>query len=244
MLKIEYKMPIFTGHNIRLDNGALTMPGNALLKQTEHMIHLKSVLNKYLPEKENRIADLGCFEGGISVEIARMGYTTLGLEARQSNINACRYIKSKVNLPNLHFVKDVAFNITKYKEFDAIVCYGLLYHLDKPKKFIQTIFPLIKKMLIIDTHFSTREEIQTGFNLSKLTENEGLMGRWYREFDPDTSYARREKMPACSWDNYESFWILQEQLTKMIHDVGFDVVEEKINKNKATLRGTFVCLKT
>lgn len=243
MLKIEPKKPQFIGHNIRLDDGRLTMPGQELLEENERIVHLKSVLNKYLPERKSSIVDLGCFEGGISVVIARMGYSVLGLEIRQSNINACKYVKTQVDLPNLSFTQDVVTNITKYGDFDAIICYGILYHLDRPKSFLQTMSQLAKKMIVIDTHFSIQEEIQTAWNISRLTENEGLRGRWYQEFDPHTSYERREERRGASWDNHKSFWILQEELVKTIEDVGFSLVEEKINKNKAALRGTFVCLK-
>lgn len=55
------------------------------------------------------LADIGCLEGGFSVEFARMGLDVTGLEVRESNMSACNYVKSRVNLPNLKFVKDDAW---------------------------------------------------------------------------------------------------------------------------------------
>jgi SAM-dependent methyltransferase len=253
MLKIEQKKPTFTGHNIRLNDDEYTMPEVATERvglgtpdyTNERLAHVKSVLEHHFPRNKEtkRIADLGCFEGGMSVEIARMGFETLGLEARQCNIDACKYVKSKVKLSNLSFVRDVAINLPKYGEFDGIVCNGLLYHLDEPKKFLQTIAPLVRTVLIIDTHFALDEDIQTKFNLSKLATNEGLAGRWFEEFLPETDYSRREEMRASSWDNHKSFWILKSELVKTLYQIGFDAVEEKTHR-ESLLRSTFTASKS
>jgi hypothetical protein len=44
------------------------------------------------------MADLGCLEGGYTVQFARMGLQALGLEVRDVNIAACWYVQSKTNL--------------------------------------------------------------------------------------------------------------------------------------------------
>jgi len=46
-------------------------------------------LNNYFKESERakiKIVDLGCLEGGYSVEFARNGYDVLGMEIREINI--------------------------------------------------------------------------------------------------------------------------------------------------------------
>jgi len=60
-----------------------------------------------------RLADLGCLEGGFAVEFARMGFQVLGVEVREANIPACKYVKANTNLPNLEFIKDDARSIAK-----------------------------------------------------------------------------------------------------------------------------------
>jgi hypothetical protein len=62
----------------------------------------------YRGARSTRIADLGCLEGGYSVEFARLGYQTLGLDVREANIEVCRYVKSRVALPNLVSARQVA----------------------------------------------------------------------------------------------------------------------------------------
>ena len=163
-----------------------------------------------------RLADLGCLEGGFAVEFARMGFQVLGIEVREANMAACNYVKANTNLPNLEFIKDDARNIAKYGVFDVVFCCGLLYHLDKPKEFLNTLSAVTTKLLILQTHFSTdtkktdtknkehrpstalprwsgiarkllarvkRHDPDPAdkFNLSELTENETLRGRWYTE---------------------------------------------------------------
>src|SRR5437764_1400484 len=66
----------------------------------------KRVLDVVFPGDKSRIrlADLGCLEGGFAVEFARMGFRVLGLDVRESNLAACRYVKAHTNLPNLEFV--------------------------------------------------------------------------------------------------------------------------------------------
>ena len=84
-----------------------------------------------------------------------MGFQVLGIEVREANIAACNYVKANTNLPNLEFIKDDARNIAKYGVFDVVFCSGLLYHLDKPKEFLNTLSAVTTKLLILQTHFST-----------------------------------------------------------------------------------------
>jgi ubiquinone/menaquinone biosynthesis C-methylase UbiE len=219
----------FTAHNIRLDNGSSTKPELGWFME-EHpcFVSAKRILDTVYPgsKKHLRLADIGCLEGGYSFEFARMGFQVLGLDVRQNNIAACHYVKENSNLPNLEFVLDNAWNLGKYGVFDVVFCCGLLYHLDEPKKFLQMLSGLTKKMLILNTHFST-EQPNPKFGLSDMSENESLQGRWYTEFANDQQFKQRENAKWSSWDNYRSFWIKREYLLQTIKDIGFDIVLEQ-----------------
>ena len=147
----------FTGHNIRLDDGTFTIP-ESTRSMVDHptFVSARGILETVFPgdKSQLRVADVGCLEGGFSVEFARMGFRVLGIEVRELNMAACNYVKSKVDLPNLEFVQDNALNIAKYGEFDAVFCSGLLYHLDRPKQYLETLSTVTKKLLILQTHFS------------------------------------------------------------------------------------------
>jgi len=271
----------FTAHNIRLDDGTLAKPdaGWSSMEAYPWFVSARRIIETVFPGDKShlRLADLGCLEGGLAVEFARIGFQVLGVEVREANIEACNYVKSKTNLPNLTFVKDNALNIAKYGIFDVVFCCGLLYHLDRPKQFLETLSAVTTKLLILQTHFSTdtaytgsrlltwaqkvlakvKKDQTDKFNLSQVSENEGLRGRWYQEFTDDESFSKREYAKWASWDNRRSFWIQREYLLQAIQDVGFDLVMEQfdslgpdiaesINRGyyRTDRRGTFVGIKT
>src|SRR5437899_6362264 len=148
----------FTAHNIRLDDGTQTMPGTgATMEANPWFVAARRVFEMVFPGDRSRIrlADLGCLEGGYAVEFARMGFEVTGIEVRPGNLAACQYVKDRVDLPNLRFVADDAMNIANHGRFDAIFCCGLLYHLDQPKRFLETLGSITERLLYVQTHFST-----------------------------------------------------------------------------------------
>ncbi|MBK5276389.1 MAG: class I SAM-dependent methyltransferase [Desulfuromonadales bacterium] len=230
----------FTAHNIRLDNGKLTNPPkpfDANTMDTDPLfLSSNRLLNLVYPGDKShlRLADLGCLEGGYSVEFARMGFSVLGVEVRESNIACCRYVKDNTNLPNLNFVKDDALNIANHGIFDVMFCSGLLYHLDRPNRFLETLSSITSKVLILNTHFST-DNVSRQFNLSDLQENEGIQGRWFSEFPNEKDFANRESHKWSSWENKSSFWIKREYLLQAIKDAGFNVVMEQFDNLSPTI---------
>jgi 2-polyprenyl-3-methyl-5-hydroxy-6-metoxy-1,4-benzoquinol methylase len=249
----------FTAHNIRLDNGTLTKQDVSFsMEAYPWLVSARRILDTVFPGDKRgfRLADLGCLEGGYAVEFARMGFQVLGLEVRESNIAACRYVKAHTNLPNLDFVQDNAWNIAKYGTFDAIFCCGLLYHLDRPYKFLRVLSAVTRRLVIVQTNFST-EEGNDKYNLSPMTENESLKGRWYTEFATDEEFYHRGESRWSSWDNRRSFWPQREYLLQALHDFGFDLVMEQFDSlgpkiaetmlrgfYKTYCRGTFIGIKT
>lgn len=249
----------FTAHNIRLDDGTLTNPDLGYgIDQHPWTLSFKRTLGVVFPGDRRKIgvADLGCLEGGYSVEIARMGFRVLGLEVRESNLIACRHVKAHTDLPNLEFVRDDAWNLAKYGRFDALLCSGLLYHLDRPKRFLELVSSVTTRLLILQTHFATDQPNPT-FALSDLTENESAKGRWYTEYADDQSFSRRENAKWASWSNQRSFWLRRDYLLQSIQDVGFDFVAEQFDSldkdivgsmtngfYKTQDRGTFIGIKT
>src|ERR1700748_577016 len=99
----------FTNHNIRLDDGTYTKPGSTTtITDNTWFVSARKILETVFPGDKSkfRLADVGCLEGGYSVEFARLGFQVLGIEVRELNVAACNYVKSKVDLPHLEFVQD------------------------------------------------------------------------------------------------------------------------------------------
>jgi ubiquinone/menaquinone biosynthesis C-methylase UbiE len=249
-------MPVsFTSHNIRLDDGSFTKPDVGYSMDVHPwFLAAKRILDAAFPgdKRQVRIADLGCLEGGYTVEFARLGLRSLGIDVRETNIEACRYVQSKVNLPNLDFVRDDVWNIAAHGNFDAVFCCGLFYHLDKPREFLNVLSKVTKRLLILQTHFSEAKDSPsfirprrfrravakllplrntgtTTHKLSLLSENEGLPGRWFAEFRTKRAFLDRENRRWASWNNKQSFWIQREYLLQAIREAGFDVVLEQFD---------------
>lgn len=244
----------FTAHNIRLDDGSYTKPGGVTMEVHPWFLAARRVLDATFPggKQHLRIADLGCLEGGYTVEFARLGFQALGLDVREANIEACRYVQSHVNLPQLEFVRDDVWNIETYGVFDAIFCCGLFYHLDRPREFLDLLSRATKRVLILQTHFSEagdspsfihprrlrrlvsrilplKNTATTTHKLSFLTKHEGLPGRWFPEFRNERAFRDRENRRWASWNNRASFWIQREFLIHAIRDAGFDLVLEQFD---------------
>lgn len=249
----------FTAHNIRLDDGTLTKPDMGMTMDAyPWFVAAKRMFQTVFPGDRSgvRVADLGCLEGGYAVELARMGFDVTGVEVRASNIAACEYVKARVDLPNLRFVQDDAMNIARHGRFDAVFCCGLLYHLDRPKQFLELLGAITDRLLYVQTHFSTERD-NARFQLSPMTLNEGLPGRWFLEYANEQAFRDRDASRWASWDNRRSFWIRRECLLQALRDVGFDLVLEQFDSLGPELarsmaegyyrveeRGTFVGIKT
>jgi hypothetical protein len=217
---------IFTAHNICLDSGELTKPDKVLMSDHPVARSTRNLLNLVFPGDKShlRLVDLGCLEGGYTVEFARMGFQALGIEVRDENFDCCTYVKQRTRLPNLDFAKDTAWNVADYGEFDVSFCCGLLYHLDKPRSFLEILARQTKKLIVLQTHFSVLANDPTRFHLSPVTENEGLKGRWFQEPTVD-----RERARWASWENSTSFWIQREHLIGLLKDLGFETIFEQLD---------------
>lgn len=262
--------PSFTAHNIVLDDGTCTKPdAQATMAGHPWCIAAQRTLSTVFPGDKSpvRVADLGCLEGGYAVELARMGFQVLGLEVRESNFAACQFVKSRVDLPNLEFVRDNAWNIAKYGEFDAIFCCGLFYHLDEPRRFLDLLASVTRKCLLLQTHFAhgeTNAESGAGspltvrglrarltgasvravapdkFNLSAITRHEGLEGRWYTEYPEEPTDTYMETQRWSSWGNQRSFWIRREHLIGALNSAGFDLVLEQFDGLAPDVTGSMI----
>lgn len=160
----------FTAHNILLSDGSTTIPGQQLLCESEQCVAFLRTIKAFFPNRSPdtiHIVDLGCLEGGYSVEFARHGYNVIGIEVRDANIERCRAVAEDLNLPNLRFVQDDVRNVASYGEFDVAFCCGLLYHLDAPVSFLMNLGSVTRNLLILHTHFAP-----TGFVFPALPTGE------------------------------------------------------------------------
>jgi hypothetical protein len=178
------------------------------------------------PREGVTLVDLGCLAGGFSIEFARAGFDVLGIEVRPSNVALCRSRAEEVGLANLRFVEDDAWRLPEYGEFDVTFCSGLLYHLDRPRSFLDMLGRQTRRVLVLNTHVAPYTPIDA-FGLSDLEEHEGLLGRWFREYETAEEFDRRDEASLASWDNTCSFWIERHHLIEAVNRAGFSTVMEQ-----------------
>jgi SAM-dependent methyltransferase len=236
----------FTAHNVRLDDGTFTIPAQSW-DMSRHPVFLDAqrLLQMLYPRNlaGKRLVDVGCLEGGYTVEFARCGLEALGIEVRHTNFENCLRVKAGVNLTHLSFVCDDAWNINEYGAFDVVFCCGLLYHLDRPRLYLGYLAEACREVLIINTHFADKEN-RGAHNLSEVTEHEGLRGRWFTEYPDDNT--KREDAKWSAWGNVRSFWPFRDDLADAIRTAGFGIVLEQFGSGSWknwTDRATFVAIK-
>jgi SAM-dependent methyltransferase len=232
---------VFTAHNIRLLDGTETYPAaGCLVEELGKFRAAARMLNLVFPTglSGKRIADLGCLEGGYTTGFARLGMDATGIEIRDSNYQNCLYVKSRLNLPNLRFLKDDVNNLDKHGPFDAIWACGIFYHLDNPRSFMESIARSCTRVMLLETHFTYahRTPAVELYKLSEVCEHEGLRGRWYHEHQ-DMARDELENLKWASWANQRSFWVQREYLLQLLQDVGFDIVLEQYDLMKNIVSG-------
>jgi SAM-dependent methyltransferase len=174
------------------------------------------------------VLDLGCGDGQYTIELARLGYKIVGIEARASRLqNAPQH-------PNLKYRHQDARNLDPDEQFDIVLCLGLLYHLDQPATYLHQLAQITHRLLLINTHYAERDDTSLPVHthsLSRLAHHDGVPGRWYQEAPPG-GWQNEQEMEAfslSSWVNTRSFWIHKPALLQTLRQAGFPIVYEQFD---------------
>src|SRR5262245_4701249 len=151
-----------------------------------------------------RVLELGCLEGGQTIELARRGFQVVGVEGRDENLRRARWIcrlfktDASVVRADLETTPLAAFG-----PFDLVFCSGVLYHLPKPWELVEQ-FPAVAPALFLSTHYAEDEEVSVN----------GLGGRWYEEL------GRSDPLSGLS---PQSFWPTRPALLALLEANGYAV---------------------
>jgi SAM-dependent methyltransferase len=202
------------------------------------------------PLSQCRVLDLGCLEGNFSIEFALHGAETVGVEIRESNIRKAIFCQEALNLVNLTFRQGDVRDISEatHGRFDIIVCSGIFYHLtaEDAFKLVSTMFSMIDRLVIIDTHVALRGRKKT------VIGGDVYYGETYREHSAKATQDQKSRKSWASWDNPTSFWFTRASLVNMLNRAGFSSVYENfvpLHKNfgkpgvECIDRCTFVAVK-
>jgi 2-polyprenyl-3-methyl-5-hydroxy-6-metoxy-1,4-benzoquinol methylase len=233
-LLAEIRRQVWTGHNIPLTPTDSTLgPDIPLISDDARTITIKALIRR-LGKEHVRVLDLGSLEGGLSFEMAREGWDTLGVEGRLSNFDKSELIRRYFGMDNLRFEhRDVkSLDPARDGTFDAILCCGLLYHLDNPFAFLGTLAALLAEdgLLFLDTHVAPDDEAaRYGTHAAQLSGPAALAhgghdydGRWFSE--PREGDVLDRQWSAVS--NERSFWPSRRSLIRGVYHAGFQAIGE------------------
>jgi len=254
----------FGYHNIKIGD-TYTIPGQKLLEDDSRVKLIKEILYNY--KKSNpTLVDLGSLEGGYSLMANKLGFKVSSVEGRYKNCEKIQWLK-KLTGANFDIIWEDVKDIDKFskKGYDVTLCLGLLYHLDNPVDFLTKVASKTNDLLVLSTHYSQRVDkmydklpslrkikkaiykrlpfifYKANYGLGKLEENEGLQGRWYWEYNKNTSDRKIDKLPASSLSNSNSFWLTKESLIGLLKDLNFSVeIKDESTKHDSAL---FICKK-
>jgi 2-polyprenyl-3-methyl-5-hydroxy-6-metoxy-1,4-benzoquinol methylase len=220
----------FVAHSIPLTADESTRPGEPLISQSPRTIAIHESLQRFMgPDLAGKTAlDLGCLEGGLSFELRRAGLTVLGVEGRAENYERCLLIRHYYRaLGGLEFAHSDVREFRPARTFDAVVCSGLLYHLDDPAAYIGELGRLTSPggMLYLDTHVAPEDACLASSEyhawLSGLkTGTAGGIAIRYREYSEDIS------LPESSIGNTYSVWMDLNSHLELMFDAGFNRIFE------------------
>ena len=176
------------------------------------------------PLDQLHVLDLACLEGGYSMELAKRGSRVTGIEGRRSNLANAETERLRLGLNNLSFVQDDVRNLskTKYGEFDAVLCLGILYHLDVPDVFelLESVFEVCRDFAIVDTLISEAPLHNVDY------QGVSYSGWYYTEYANEPSLEEQEQSSWASIGNQRSFWLTRPSLYNALARVGFTSVYE------------------
>lgn len=145
-------------HKVRLNDGSYT-PG---------IENMEKIRGKYIFDEldfaNKTVLDVGCWDGYFSFEAEKLGASqVVSLDepaCRWGGIDGYaflhRHFKSRA-----HFVKGSVYDLNKTfldKEFDIVLCYGVLYHLSDPLFALQNLFYVCKDIMVFEGHFSEEKK--------------------------------------------------------------------------------------
>lgn len=213
-------MPKFSSHNVLLPDDRQTASGIPYVADSQACLAGLRELDRMFGDarKGVTVADLGSLEGGYSAAFARAGYEVYGIEARPENHDNAVWLQEALGLPNLHFIQGDVRDTLPGRQFDAVFCSGLLYHLNEPVAFLNLLGQITKHLLILNTHYSMGPDGHAegshhqgyGCTFGDFV-NEGRRGHWCSE--EDSRWA--------AYSNRSAFWLLKEDLLASIREAGF-----------------------
>lgn len=215
----------WTAHNIHLGEGIYTI-GPSIQGDEIKLARVVQIVADCVerPLDRLRVLDLACLEGMYALEFARHGSAVVAIEGRETNLAKARFAADLLGLGNAAFFHDDVRNLSRSRHgsFDAVLCLGILYHLDAPDVFLflERIAEACTRVAVIDTHVSELAEE------SRTYRGRTYWGRCFVEHPSGAAQQDKERALWASLDNERSFWPTRNSLLAALSDAGFSSAYE------------------
>jgi 2-polyprenyl-3-methyl-5-hydroxy-6-metoxy-1,4-benzoquinol methylase len=219
----------FTTHRIQLLPDVFTAETGV---ESDHDLRTRVVLDAAGGLASKRVLDVGCLEGGFSVEFARQGASeVVGVEVRRLSVRRCDLVRDLLGLTNLRFVcGDVLHELTRAQQpFDAVLATGILYHFPHPDVVLRLMRERCSGFMLLCTHVARADASSHGCSddiVEYVGEHGTYRGRRYSERSVDAAEENSGDDLWASWSNETSFWPLEDDLVRMIESAGFASIEK------------------
>jgi SAM-dependent methyltransferase len=219
----------FPAHRIQLAPGVFTADTGV---EPHHDLRTKIVLHVAGGLAGKRVVDVGCNEGGFSVEFARHGATeTVGIEARSLSVRRSDFVRDLLGLTGLRFVcGDVLHELARAQQpFDVVFATGILYHLSRPDVALRLMRERCCGVMVLCTHVAHPAGSTHGCSdqvVDYVGEHGTYRGRSYSERDVGPMAHTGGDDLWAAWGNDESFWPFEDDLLRMIEVAGFASAEK------------------
>jgi 2-polyprenyl-3-methyl-5-hydroxy-6-metoxy-1,4-benzoquinol methylase len=207
----------WTAFNVHLGEGVYTIaPGVAGMAE-QRVGRIVRLVRDFAPRGLSglRVLDLGAYEGGFAIALARQGAEVVAIEGREPHVEKGRFAAEALGLDNLKFLHEDVRRLGQLElgSFDVVLCLGVLYHLPGPDviRLVRNLAARCSGFAIVETQIGLRAK-------TRIREAE----REYRGF----IHAEDITQPGASLDNRESFWPTRASLINLLADEGFTSVVE------------------
>ena len=169
-------------------------------------------------------ARFGVLRGQFAIEFALQGSRAVGIEGREANVAKAQLRVQQLGLANIELVCGDVRDLRRerFGGFDAVLCLGLLYHLDFPDviRFLERVAEVCDHVAVFDTH------INLGMSQKFRDGQRTYRGREYVEHSAHAKDTEREQSRWASLDNTTSVWFTRASLMNALMDAGFTSVFE------------------
>ena len=106
-------------------------------------IRLEYILSKS-NIRDKRVLDIGCGGGILSEQLHKQGAKVTGIDSSSKSISIARQDAEQQNY-DINYINKSVFEITNVDNFDFIVCFEMIEHINKPNELIKKINDLSAK---------------------------------------------------------------------------------------------------